>query len=240
MRLAAPRRRARDAPTTTPWRARPARPSVSLHGVADHRRSRPPRLRRRRRRPGPPPATVRRRRDLDGRGAPGRARGGRTAAGRARTWRAAVAASPRTRPLPDALVAVPDGRGGWAVGETPGRGPGPRRAGPGSQLHRGPAPSPSSSRPATGTSPCAPTFVEPAYLEPDASWCAPGGEPVTAPRQRRGLRRQGDVPGGRGGAAPGRRARAGPCGSCTRARTWCATGPSVPPWRRVCGPTAPA
>ena len=24
------------------------------------------------------------------------------------------------------------------------------------------------------------TWVEPAYLEPDASWCCPGGEPVTA------------------------------------------------------------
>ncbi|HNL88540.1 MAG TPA: hypothetical protein PKH05_05715, partial [Nitrospira sp.] len=24
------------------------------------------------------------------------------------------------------------------------------------------------------------TWVEPAYLEPDASWCEPGGEPVTA------------------------------------------------------------
>ena len=35
-----------------------------------------------------------------------------------------------------------------------------------------PAPVPGGVRLATG-------WVEPAYLEPDASWCAPGGEPAT-------------------------------------------------------------
>ena len=32
---------------------------------------------------------------------------------------------------------------------------------------------------ATGRCHCRPTFVEPAYLEPDASWCEPGGEPAS-------------------------------------------------------------
>jgi len=78
----------------------------------------------------------------------------------------------------DALVAVPDGRGGWAVGESliearqradrvPGRNS--------TAALRHPLEVP----PGTWDLTLRTTFVEPAYLEPDASWCAPGGEPVT-------------------------------------------------------------
>jgi len=79
----------------------------------------------------------------------------------------------------DALVAVPDGQGGYAVGETLSEA---RQAAGKVQGRR------------TTVEPAPPlelpegdwdltlrtTWVEPAYLETDASWCAPGGEPVTA------------------------------------------------------------
>ncbi len=48
------------------------------------------------------------------------------------------------------------------------------------------------------------TWVEPAYLEPDAAWCEPGGEPATATRQRWRVRRQGRQRGGRRRPSPGR------------------------------------
>ena len=66
----------------------------------------------------------------------------------------------------------------------------------------------SSSRRATGTSTLRTTWVEPAYLEPDASWCAPGGEPVTPLANG----------GAFGGKAPHRRRRRRPA-SGRRART---------------------
>jgi aerobic-type carbon monoxide dehydrogenase small subunit (CoxS/CutS family) len=79
---------------------------------------------------------------------------------------------------PDALVAVPDGRGGWAVGETlaaaraaAGRIPG-RRSG---VALRYPLEVPAGEWDLTLRT----TWVEPSYLEPDASWCAPGGEPAS-------------------------------------------------------------
>lgn len=75
---------------------------------------------------------------------------------------------------PDALVAVPDGAGGWAVGESLRE----ARAIAGKVQGR-----------RTTVDPTAPlevpegdwaatlrtSWVEPAYLEPDASWCEPGG-----------------------------------------------------------------
>ncbi len=82
-----------------------------------------------------------------------------------------------TAPL-DALVAVPDGQGGWAVGTTlaearaiAGKVQGRRttvEATPPLDLPDGDWGA------ALRTS-----WVEPAYLEPDASWCEPGGEPRT-------------------------------------------------------------
>ncbi len=78
----------------------------------------------------------------------------------------------------DALVAVPDAAGGWAVGETLSE----ARAAAGKVQGRRttleltwPIEIPLGDwdlRLAT-------TWVEPAYLETDASWCLPGGEPVT-------------------------------------------------------------
>ena len=77
------------------------------------------------------------------------------------------------------LVAVPDGRGGWAVGETlaaaraeSGKIQG-RRSG---QALAYPLEPPAGEWDLTLRT----TWVEPAYLEPDASWCEPGGEPASA------------------------------------------------------------
>jgi hypothetical protein len=79
---------------------------------------------------------------------------------------------------PDALVAVPDGVGGWAVGETltearaaAGKVQG-RRSGAGI---RHPLDVPAGEWSLTLRT----TWVEPAYVELDASWCHPGGEPAT-------------------------------------------------------------
>lgn len=82
-----------------------------------------------------------------------------------------------TAPL-DALVAVPDGAGGWAVGETlteartrAGKTQG-RRSTIGLRHPLEVPAGPWHTELRTG-------WVEPAYLEPDASWCEPGGEPVS-------------------------------------------------------------
>src|SRR3954447_8417019 len=82
-----------------------------------------------------------------------------------------------TAPL-DALVAVPDGRGGWAVGETLSearRAAGKVQGRRTTAALRHPLDVPDGNWDATLRT----TWVEPAYLELDASWCAPGGEPAT-------------------------------------------------------------
>ncbi len=77
-----------------------------------------------------------------------------------------------------ALVAVPDGDGGWAVGETLTEAR--AAAGKVQGRHGTVEPVPPLDLPegewalALRTS-----WVEPAYLETDASWCVPGGEPVS-------------------------------------------------------------
>ncbi len=78
----------------------------------------------------------------------------------------------------DALVAVPDGQGGWAVGETvsearsaAGKAQG-RRSG---HLPTWPVAVPEGRWDVTLQT----TWVEPGYLEPDASWCLPGGQPAS-------------------------------------------------------------
>ena len=78
----------------------------------------------------------------------------------------------------DALVAVPDAAGGWAVGETlsearraAGKVQGRRTT---AGLHH-PLEVPDGDWDARLRT----TWVEPAYLELDASWCVPGGQPVT-------------------------------------------------------------
>lgn len=78
----------------------------------------------------------------------------------------------------DALVAVPDPAGGWAVAESlsaaralAGKVQGRRTT---AELHH-PLEVPDGEWAATLRT----TWVEPAYLELDASWCVPGGEPAT-------------------------------------------------------------
>jgi len=77
----------------------------------------------------------------------------------------------------DALVAVKRADGGWAVGETltaarraAGKVPGRRTS---AQLTW-----PLEAPPGPWDLTLRTTWVEPAYLEPDAAWCEPGGEPV--------------------------------------------------------------
>ncbi len=77
-----------------------------------------------------------------------------------------------------ALVAVPDGRGGWAVGETltEARAAAGKVQGRRSTIDlRHPLAVPAGDWDLTLRT----TWVEPAYLETDASWCEPGGEPAS-------------------------------------------------------------
>jgi xanthine dehydrogenase small subunit len=77
-----------------------------------------------------------------------------------------------------ALVAVPDGAGGWAVGETLAEAQ--ERAGK-VQGRRTTVPPghPIDVPVGDWVRTLRTTWVEPAYLETDASWCAPGGEPAS-------------------------------------------------------------
>ncbi len=78
----------------------------------------------------------------------------------------------------DALVAVPDGSGGWAVGESPAQ----ARAAAGKVQGRRTTAElrhPLELPPGEWNVTLRTTWVEPAYLELDASWCAPGGEPAS-------------------------------------------------------------
>ncbi|HEX4865077.1 MAG TPA: 2Fe-2S iron-sulfur cluster-binding protein, partial [Acidimicrobiales bacterium] len=80
-------------------------------------------------------------------------------------------------PPRNCLCAVPDGAGGWAVGETIDE----ARAASGKVQGRrsGQALSyPLEVAPGAWDLTLQTTWVEPAYLEPDASWCHPGGEPA--------------------------------------------------------------
>jgi xanthine dehydrogenase small subunit len=82
-----------------------------------------------------------------------------------------------TAPL-GALVAVPDGVDGWAVGETLAE----ARAAAGKVQGRRTtvdARPPLELPPGDWTASLRTSWVEPAYLEPDASWCSPGGEPTS-------------------------------------------------------------
>jgi len=79
---------------------------------------------------------------------------------------------------PDALVAVPDGAGGWVVGDTLSEAR--ARAGKGQGRNSTVAVGhPLEVAPGPWVLTLRTTFTEPAYLEPDASWCEPGGRPVS-------------------------------------------------------------
>jgi aerobic-type carbon monoxide dehydrogenase small subunit (CoxS/CutS family) len=77
----------------------------------------------------------------------------------------------------DALVAVRDAEGGWAVGDSPAAA---RRASRKVQGRRTTEPLrwPIDVPDGDWVRTLQTTWVEPAYLEPDAAWCVPGGEPV--------------------------------------------------------------
>lgn len=78
----------------------------------------------------------------------------------------------------DALVALPDGRGGWVVGESLAEAR--ARAGKVQGRNTTLAPRPPLELPPGDWSRTLRTcWVEPAYLETDASWCVPGGEPAS-------------------------------------------------------------
>lgn len=79
---------------------------------------------------------------------------------------------------PDALVAVPDNQGGWAVGETllEARAAAGKVQGRRTTLDpRWPVELPAGD----WTVALQTTWTEPAYLETDASWCVPGGVPAS-------------------------------------------------------------
>ncbi len=80
---------------------------------------------------------------------------------------------------PDALVAVRDVDGEWVVGETLTEA---RQLSGKVQGRRTTAPLawPIEVPPGTWKRTLQTTWVEPAYLEPDASWCLPGGEPMSS------------------------------------------------------------
>lgn len=77
----------------------------------------------------------------------------------------------------DALVALPDGAGGWAVADTV---PAARRAAGKIQGRRTTvaAAPPIAVPPGRWGRVLQTAWVDPAYVETDAAWCAPGGEPV--------------------------------------------------------------
>lgn len=78
----------------------------------------------------------------------------------------------------DALIALGDGTGGWVVGETLAEARAALRKVQGRRTtvaHSWPLDLPEGEWAASLRT----TWVEPAYLEPDASWCRPGGEPAS-------------------------------------------------------------
>ena len=129
--------------------------------------------------PGAPPSTPRHRgpRDLDAAARRAGLEGGGLQAVGAGVACGGGGFAEDTAPA-DALVAVPDGRGGWAVGASLEEARSLARGVPGRNSTvalRHPLEVPPGEWDLTLRT----TFVEPAYLEPDASWCVPGGEPVT-------------------------------------------------------------
>ncbi len=78
----------------------------------------------------------------------------------------------------DALVAVPDGSGGWAVGDTLAAARSSAGKVQGRRTTVDPEP-PIALPPGDWHRTLQTSWVEPAYLETDAAWCLPGGEPAS-------------------------------------------------------------
>ena len=129
----------------------------------------------------------------------------------------------------------------WVVG----RRRWPRREPPRARCRAGARRSRSARRSSTRCRDCpaggvrlATSWVEPAYLEPDASWCEPGGEPASPLRERRRVRRQARTRRRRARRASSPISSARPCASSTRAKTSCGSARSVRRSRRPrCGAT---
>ncbi len=77
-----------------------------------------------------------------------------------------------------ALVAVPDGRGGHVVGATPSEARNRSGKVQGRSTSLAPRP-PVAVPPGAWALTLRTNWVEPAYVEPDASWCEPGGRPAS-------------------------------------------------------------
>jgi len=78
----------------------------------------------------------------------------------------------------DALVAVPDGAGGWSVAATAAEARRRVQRAPGRNSSR-PLHYPLALPPGPWVVALQTTFVDPAYVETDASWCRPGGSPAS-------------------------------------------------------------
>jgi len=78
----------------------------------------------------------------------------------------------------DALVALPDGAGGWVIGESLAEARALAGKVQGRRTTVDAAP-PLDLPPGEWAATLRTSWVEPAYLEPDASWCEPGGTPRT-------------------------------------------------------------
>ena len=81
------------------------------------------------------------------------------------------------------------------------------------------------------------TWVEPAYVEPDASWCRPGDAPASPLANGGAFGGKRESPVSDRGAGAGRHRRTTPCDCCGGARTSCASDPSGRHWRWRCAPT---
>ena len=144
---------------------------------------------------------------------------------RAPTWCWAAAGSPTTATPPEAAVQL-GADAPLAAG--PSGGPGRHRPGAGTQQH-GAADHPGGrSLTATWSLTLQTTWVEPAYVEPDASWCRPGGLPASplANGGAFGGKRHSPVP-ARARARADETGRPGPRPVAPRGRG--ASGPQAPP-----------
>ena len=152
-------------------RGGPARPPVPVHRLAVHRRRRLQRAGRRRR-----PAAIRRRSSEPGAGRvarPGRRAGlselGPGRGPRRRRLRRRLGATRRARPV---------GRR-WTARPRPPRRPGRERPRAGQEQHGAAGRTPSRCRDGDWALTLQTSWLEPAYVEPDASWSRPGGTPAS-------------------------------------------------------------
>ena len=122
--------------------------------------------------------------------------------------------------------------GDWHVGRDVDRGPRRGRARCRAAARRRRSRGRSTCPPATGRRTLQTTWVEPGYLEPDASWCAPGGEPATPLANGGAFGGKVDSRGRRRRPPPRRRARPAGAGRCYTREDVVRLGPEAPADRR--------